>query len=49
MVMEWKDFRLTYYNLKASQSANALASNEVANIWIPYIVFKNTQDSEATL
>ena len=49
MVMEWYDYRLTFYNLKKLKSANALTLVEMDDIWIPFVVFKNTPNNEATV
>lgn len=47
-VMEWYDYRLVFHNLKDRRSANALTTEEVKKIWIPRLVFSNTQNNEAT-
>ena len=31
------------------RSANSLATTEIERIWIPFIVFENTEDNEATV
>ena len=31
------------------RSANSLATSEIERIWIPFIVFENTEDNEATV
>ena len=48
LTMVWYDYRLKYYNLKHSRSQNALALHEVEKLWIPFLVFDNTEDNEAT-
>ncbi|XP_023332381.1 uncharacterized protein LOC111704387 [Eurytemora carolleeae] len=48
MEMEWYDYRLNYFNLKVNQSLNALSTEEVQNIWIPFILFDNTEHNDAT-
>ena len=48
LVLEWYDYRIKYYNLKRSRSANALAIEEVQKLWIPFLVFDNTENIEAT-
>ena len=48
LVMEWYDHRLNYYNLKEQRSSNSLSHEEVEKLWIPYIVFENSEHSEAT-
>ena len=47
LTLEWTDFRLKYYNLKKARSSNALALEEVLSLWIPFLVFENTEHSEA--
>ena len=49
LMMEWYDFRLTYHNLKPTVSSNSLANHEIEQIWIPFVVFENTKDNEATM
>ena len=48
LTLVWYDYRLKYYNLKQSQSLNALALHEVEKLWIPFLVFDNTENNEAT-
>ena len=43
------DFRLQYFNLKMSRSQNALSLSEMQKLWIPFLVFENTQKNEATV
>ena len=31
------------------RSANSLASSEINKIWIPFVVFENTENSEGTV
>ena len=47
-LMEWYDYRITYYNLKTSRSSNALSSDEAEKLWIPFVVFENTENNDAT-
>ena len=42
------DFRIKYFNLKKTRSQNALALEDVQRIWIPFLVFDNTENNEAT-
>ena len=46
--LEWFDFRVKYYNLKKDRSSNAMSTEEVERLWIPFLVFENTDHSEAT-
>ena len=47
--LEWYDYRLTYWNLKRRRSANRLTEEEFEKIWMPYLIFKNTEKNEATV
>ena len=48
LTLEWYDFRIRYYNLKKERSSNALSLEEHKQLWIPYLVFENTENNEAT-
>ena len=34
--------------MKISRSYNSLSSEEVSKLWIPYVVFENTENTEGT-
>ena len=36
------DYRIKYLNLKKTRSQNALALEDVQRLWIPFLVFDNT-------
>ena len=40
--MEWKDPRVQFWNLKEKKTLNILTSHEKLQIWIPTLVFFNT-------
>ena len=42
------DYRIKYLNLKKTRSQNALALEDVQRLWIPFLVFDNTERNEAT-
>ena len=48
LLLEWLDPRLKFLNLKESLSSNVPTSAEVANLWLPSVIFSNTKDNEAT-
>ena len=48
LLMVWYDYRLKYHNLKEERSLNSLSREEIDQIWIPYVVFSNTENSENT-
>ena len=40
LTVEWFEYRATYQNLKTNKALNVLSSQELKEIWIPYIIFK---------
>ena len=42
------DYRIKYLNLKKTRSQNALSLEDVHKLWIPFLVFDNTEENEAT-
>ena len=46
--MEWKDHRLEYHNLKHGPAGNFLSDFEKKNIWVPTLVFENTEHKDVT-
>ena len=48
LILEWYDYRIKYFNLKGTRSQNALALQDVQRLWIPFLVFDNTEKNEAT-
>ena len=49
IVLEWYEHRVSYHNLKNIQALNKLPDKDVQMIWIPYIIFQNTDDNEAVV
>ena len=43
------DYRIKYLNLKKTRSQNALSLEDVHRLWIPFLVFDNTEKNEATI
>ena len=48
IILEWKDQRLTYYNLKDKSFLNALTEDEMKSIWLPVVIYANTDQKETT-
>ena len=46
--IEWVDHRLDYHHLQQGGAPNILAESELDNIWIPSLVFANTENREVT-
>ena len=42
------DYRIKFYNLKKTRSQNAMSLDEVQRLWIPFLVFVNTEANDAT-
>ena len=48
ILLEWSDNRVTYQNLKPDKSLNALNSREMNELWLPLVIYENTDDKEST-
>ena len=48
IMLEWLDFRLSFNNLKEQTYLNALTDDDKRSIWLPIIVFDNTDQKETT-
>ena len=46
LFLTWYDYRLVYHNLKASRIANSPSKEEVAKLWMPKIIFDNTEHND---
>ena len=44
----WKENRVKYLNLKNQTSLNALTDEEISHLWLPLIVYDNTDQKEVT-
>ena len=48
LFMTWYDFRLKFYNMKVNMDMNTLTKHEKSIIWVPQLVFFNTEEKENT-
>ena len=48
IMLEWTDYRLSFNNLKEHTYLNALTDDDKKNIWLPIVVFDNTDQKETT-
>ena len=48
IILEWKDQRITYNNLKKDIFFNALTEDEIKMIWLPVLIYVNTDQKETT-
>ena len=46
--LEWKENRATYQNLKFKQALNALSQADVERLWLPLVIYSNTDQKEMT-
>ena len=46
--LQWKDNRLTFNNLKEETYLNALSVDEIDSIWMPWVIYENTDQSQMT-
>ena len=47
IVLEWTENRVKYHNLKEKLSLNALSDEDVSQLWLPYVIYANTDKNEA--
>ena len=48
IILEWRDPRITYNNLKKDIFYNALTEDEMNRIWLPVLIYVNTDQKETT-
>ena len=48
ILLEWNENRVSYHNLKQDMSLNALNDTEMKRIWLPLVIYENTDDKEST-
>ena len=46
--MQWKENRVKYQNLKDEVSLNALSERDIKDLWLPRIVYANTDQEDTT-
>ena len=44
----WRENRALYHNLKQDTSLNSLTDEEVAKLWLPLVIYDNTDQKEST-
>ena len=48
ITLKWKENRATYHNLKNESYMNALAMEDINRLWLPLVVYTNTDQQETT-
>ena len=46
LMLEWHDERIVFSNLKQEDMTNLVGYDKAANIWIPPLIFNNTQENK---
>ena len=46
--MEWKENRVTYRNLKKDWTINTVHEQDVQSLWLPLVIYTNTDQQETT-
>ena len=48
ITLAWKDNRVIYHNLKTNMYLNALSSEDISTLWLPLVIYTNTDQQETT-
>ena len=48
ITLEWKENRATYQNLKTNDSLNALTQKDIEELWLPEVIYENTDQKDTT-
>ena len=48
ITMKWTENRATYHNLKNKDSLNALPQKDFEKLWLPKVIYENTNQKEST-
>ena len=48
IMLRWKENRATYNNLKKTDALNALTQEDIQKLWLPEVIYENTDQKEST-
>ena len=48
IALRWIENRATYLNLKRDWSVNALTLSDIKSLWLPKVIYENTDQKEST-
>ena len=48
ITLMWKEKRATYQNLKQRDSLNTLSKKDIGTLWLPKVIYENTDQKETT-
>jgi hypothetical protein len=47
ITLDWRENRAIFHNLKRESVLNALSEEDIWSLWLPYVIYKNTNMKEA--
>ena len=47
-MLSWKENRVSYNNLKKAVALNALTQDDIKKLWLPEVIYENTDQKEST-
>ena len=48
IMLKWKENRVRYNNLKRADALNALSEEDIQKLWLPEVIYENTDQKEST-
>ena len=48
ITLQWKENRATFHNLKHKRTLNALTKEDIDRLWLPKVIYENTDQKETT-
>ena len=48
IMLRWKENRIRYHNLKKTTALNALTQENIQKLWLPEVIYENTDQKEST-
>ena len=48
IMLKWRDNRATFHNLKKKAALNALTQEDIEKLWLPEVIYENTDQKEST-
>ena len=48
VTLEWHDERMQFHNLKNKSSENKMEDAAIEQLWLPVVIFENTDQMEST-
>ena len=48
IILKWKENRAKYHNLKHEKDLNALTKEEIQKVWLPKVIYENTDQKDTT-